>query len=730
MNERLLRSIMHLFAIIAKEDGISPLERGVVEDFLRVYLHSSKAEYFLKVFDHFVAQASGRFLVHDISGSIRSLPTVRDSSRMMLICEQINGQLNQAQKIILTIKIYELIMADGVVSETEREFVETIASALNLDEGELRNIENFVIQATPQGFTSAEMLLITSELPLRAKPLALLFAPTLQGEIIVLRVPSVRMYFIKYLGLASTYTLNGLPIYPGKIYHFPRGSSIRGNRFKTIFYSDVVSKLVRTSAETRITFEALSLYYHFPNGDPGLQNVTLSEQSGRLVGIMGASGAGKSTLLDVLSGSKKPYAGTVLLNGEDIYASANRPTGIIGYVPQRDQLFERLTVYQNLYYAARLSYGKHNNLGINRIVYKTLRSMGLLEIAHLEVGSEQDKTISGGQRKRLNIALELVRQPAIFFVDEPTSGLSSRDSLQIMDLLRELSLRGKLVISVIHQPSSDIFKMFDTLLVLDKGGLPVYSGNPSDAIRHFRAIVNHVDRESAECETCGNINPEEIFNLLEEKTVNEFGRSTGERRISPDQWHEEYKKSNKIKRVKPNRSELRPEIELPSRLKQYSLFLGRDLLAKLKNKQFILLALLEAPLLAGLLATVCRHSSEPNYYLYDNDNLLVYIFVSVISALFIGLTLSAEEIFRDRKIWRRESFMQLSRLSFLCAKTSVMLGIVAIQTFCFVLIGNSVMGIEGLTLPYWLMLFAVAAFSVLLGLNISSAFNSVVTIIS
>src|SRR5690606_10976686 len=120
---------------------------------------------------------------------------------------------------------------------------------------------------------------------------------------------------------------------------------------------------------------------------------------------------------------------------------------------------------------------------------KMLLTLGLADSRDLKVGNPLEKTISGGQRKRLNIALELIREPSVLFVDEPTSGLSSRDSENIMDLLKELALKGKLVFAVIHQPSSDIFKMFDKLIIMDTGGYPIYYGNPVDSIIYFKKLV-------------------------------------------------------------------------------------------------------------------------------------------------------------------------------------------------------------------------------------------------
>ena len=165
-------------------------------------------------------------------------------------------------------------------------------------------------------------------------------------------------------------------------------------------------------------------------------------------------------MLHVLNGTETPSKGQVLINGIDIHKEPHRIEGVIGFVPQDDLIIEDLTVYQNLYFAAKLCFNDKTEAEIDALVLKVLEDLGLTETKDLKVGSPLRKTISGGQRKRLNIGLELLREPSVLFCDEPTSGLSSRDSENIIDLLKELSLKGKLVFTVIHQPSSDIFKKF------------------------------------------------------------------------------------------------------------------------------------------------------------------------------------------------------------------------------------------------------------------------------
>jgi energy-coupling factor transporter ATP-binding protein EcfA2 len=364
---------------------------------------------------------------------------------------------------------------------------------------------------------------------------------------------------------------------------------------------------------------------------------------------------------------------------------------------------------------------------------KVLDDIELAEIHDLKVGSPLQKTISGGQRKRLNIGLELLREPAVLFCDEPTSGLSSRDSENIIDLLKELALKGKLVFAVIHQPSSDIFKMFDKLVILDTGGYQIYYGNPVDAIVYFKRCINMINSEEGECHECGNVNPEQIFNIIESKVINEYGHFTNERKIMPPQWNGLYLQNVKPIKVKTSADVPQSTLRIPSRLKQAHLFSLRDLQSKLSNRQYLIINLLEAPLLAFILAFIVRYYNPDDtlnlgYVFGKNLNIPAYLFMSVIVALFMGLTVSAEEIIRDRKILKREAFLHLSRSSYILSKISILFMMSAIQTGLFVLTGNSILEIKGLFLEHWFILFTTSCFANLLGLNISSGFNSAVTI--
>lgn len=721
MSEQLLKAILRLFAVVAKEDEVTHQERDQIKIFLEEHVSYSAVDLYLKMFDDFTRNLTPK--TGDLSVEI---------NRVNELCQQVNTDLTQKQKIVIVLEIINIIQADGTISDRERELVNAIGANFKIAKKELDAITSFVLGKRSRQLDHEQILVIDSSPPGSYSKSQHVSRSHLNGFIGVLYVEQAEFYFIKYLGGSDVY-LNGVPVKSGRITVLAVGSMLRWEKDEPVYYGDILNRFKKFGEFPRLSFEGKNLSFKFRNGRLGLRDVTLSEESGNLIALMGGSGAGKSTLLHVLNGSEKPSEGQVLINGIDIHKNPEKIEGVIGFVPQDDLLIEDLTVYQNLYYAAKLCFTKLSESEIDALVVKVLEDLGLTETKDLKVGSPLQKTISGGQRKRLNIGLELLREPAVLFCDEPTSGLSSRDSENIIDLLKELSLKGKLVFAVIHQPSSDIFKMFDKLLILDTGGYQIYYGNPVDSIVYFKKSINLVNSDEGECHDCGNVNPEQIFNIIETKVINEYGYFTNERKISPEQWNTVYKKNYKPFSVQPSNEVPHSTLNIPTRLKQAHLFSMRDIQAKIHNRQYMIINLLEAPVLAFILAFIVRYYNEDDKFLNEyvfskNLNLPAYLFMSIIVALFMGLTVSAEEIIRDRKILKREAFLHLSRSSYIISKISILFMLSAIQTFSFVLVGNLILQIEGMFFQHWFILFTTACFANLLGLNISSAFNSAVTI--
>jgi ABC-type multidrug transport system ATPase subunit len=732
MNEFILNALLQLFAIIANvsEDGISFKARNIVKSYLSKHLSSNLIRKYLRLFDDYL-----RIHHPDILGDKKEggQTTISDSLKVTEIGKAINRNLLQREKFVVFLRLVEFINEDEVMTRKELDFIGTVAGIFNLSATEQLNIKEFVIDSLSPRIETDKLLVIDEEEKPALPGVKHIQAPDMKGRIVILMHASTNTFVFRYSGDSTLY-LNGYNIIPGRIELMEQGAMITGHRINPLYYSDVANRFLQTEERSKLHFVAEDVEFKFKNSSRGIQKFSFEKESGHLIGIMGGSGVGKSTLINLLSGKLQPGYGRITINGIDIYKDPDKIQGLIGYVPQDDLLMEELTVFENLYFNAKLCLDHFSEHEILRRVNQILIDLELEEVKHLKVGSPLKKFISGGQRKRLNIALELIREPGVLFVDEPTSGLSSHDSEKVMLLLKEQVLKGRLVIANIHQPFSDIYKLFDQVMILDKGGYVIYKGNPIDAIVYFKTLSNYVNAEEGQCISCGNVMPEEILQIVEAREVDEYGKLTKERRVEPEEWYTVYKDKIESKQeIRPKAGKL-PNIDfhVPRAFSQFKVFVARNILSKLANRQYLLVNFMEAPLLALIIGYFTKYVSDPSsgasYVFKENVNLPVYLFMSVVVALFMGLMVSAEEIIRDRKILERESFLRLSWLSYIHSKMLVLFLISAIQTFSFVLVGNLILEIKGMYLSYWLILFTTACLANLIGLNLSAGLNSVITI--
>lgn len=726
MSEEILSALMELFGLIAKQDdGVGEAEIEYVRIFLKSQLEAEAVDTYLSTFKS-RAVSSAKY---DANGN--QIVDVRDSVKILGICRKINKKLNREQKVIVLVRLYEMLSVYRKFTEKRMEVINTVADVFKLEKEEIKTIEAFNVNVEAEKMDYSDILIANENETAGDNQNSLhIQTAKLDGTLFVLRIPSADMYFVRYMGAQEVY-LNGQVLASGRIYPLSKGSFVKLPQGAPIYYTDIVAKFMNEDITQRISFEVKEMGFRFKNGSIGLRHINMAEEQGKLVGIMGASGAGKTTLLNVLCGNEAPSEGEVLINGLNLHTQKDELQGVIGLIPQDDLLIEELTVYQNLYYNAKLCFKDKNEQEIDERVCNTLKSLGLYERKDLKVGSPLNKTISGGQRKRLNIALELIREPGILFVDEPTSGLSSRDSENVMNLLRELALKGKLIFVVIHQPSSDIYKMFDKMFILDTGGYPVFYGNPAQSVSYFKKLDEQVNAEAGECPVCGNLNPELIFNILDASVIDEYGNYTNQRKVKPEDWYQKYTDNIELPKVDTVKDQPPRSLNIPNWFKQFAIYTARDFWAKISNTQYILLTILEAPFLGFLLSYLIRYIVDPDSDIYifrENENIPIYLFMAIIVALFFGLIISAEEIFKDAKILKREAFLNLSRSAYLMSKILILMGISAIQMILFLLVGNSVISLNGMNTEMFLMLFAVSVSANVLGLIISSAFNSIVTI--
>lgn len=718
MDGKTLNALTELFAV-GNRIRSTPAQRRFVEDFLQQQLSEEQVATCLESFDRYRLE--------------RRPETDRPSweTSTTTICSDLNQGLEARQKYVIFLRVCEfmLLEADSIPEEVVR-FLSTVSATFRLSIEESDSIREIgSVHPSSSRLTASGALLIhghEKELTGVGMHLEL---HDFQGEMWVVNLQRSGIMLIRYSG-PDNWSLNGQAVDKRRAIVLSRGSVLRNQHSSAVYFTELQQRFLASTVSTRLEFETENVEYRFDKDTYGLHPFSLHCATGEMVAIMGGSGSGKSTLLNLLNGNLKPSSGKILINGIDLEKDPQVTRGLIGYIPQDDLLIEELTVFQNLYYNTKLCFGDLDDWRITGKVNDMLKSIGLWEARDLKVGDPLNKTISGGQRKRLNIALELIREPVILFVDEPTSGLSSRDAEHVMDLLKQLALSGKLVFVVIHQPSSDIFKMFDRLVMLDKGGYLVYEGMPVEAVSYFSKEAGILESNEGVCTACGTVNAEQVFRILEQESTDELGELKEERRIPPNEWYKRWKRHRSA--IAANRHErisTPPAGNIASFRKQLAIFFKRDVLSKLANRQYLMINLLEAPLLALVLGWLLRYTIPgKSYQLYYNENFPAFVFISVVVALFFGLSVSGEEILRDRKIRQRESFLFLSRTAYLWSKIGLLFMISAIQMGSFVLIGNTLLGIKGMYSTFFWVLFSTACFSNLLGLIISSAMRSAVAV--
>ncbi|MGQ1783922.1 MULTISPECIES: ATP-binding cassette domain-containing protein [unclassified Saccharicrinis] len=646
----------------------------------------------------------------------------------------LSDELSKNQKVEFYIVLLNYTIDTEKVSNRKEyigilyERLKIVANIFKLEESRMESLAHFIGDNLSMEKDSKRLIVIGNFNRVKLRSFRMYNKKDIKGKIVALYVPSISSFLIRYSGSHELH-LNKQILFPERVYQFALGGVIEAKGMSPIYFADLFADFRKEDTD-RLELVAQGVEKNFRDTNLGVKKLSFKVKSGQLMAVMGRSGTGKTTLFNILSGIAKPNSGNVFLNGHNLHENIDKLKRHLGYVPQEDLLIEELTVFQNLKFGAQLCRDDLSENEIEDLVLKTLFDFGLHNIKNLRVGSPLDKVISGGQRKRLNIALELIRRPDVLFVDEPTSGLSSSDALLVIKLLKQIAGMGNIVIINIHQPPSDLFMLFDKLLILDENGYAAFYGNPFSASSYFKKHLEFVDSINDDSLKFGQCNPEQVINLLEYKNLSDNGEPTGDRVYESTQWHRLF-----TQEVQDDASLKYNELDvslttIPNRIKQFWIYLKRNVQIRKSDTQYLAMIFLGSPVLACIMAFFLKSTDleTHTYRFIDNENLPVYLFISVVVSLFLGLILSSGEIYRDLKVIKREGFLNLSPSSYLNSKVVYVALVNAVQISLYVLAGNSIMEIKGLYLPYFVVLWLTAFSSSMMGLYISAKFKSILSI--
>jgi ABC-type multidrug transport system ATPase subunit/ABC-type multidrug transport system permease subunit len=454
-----------------------------------------------------------------------------------------------------------------------------------------------------------------------------------------------------------------------------------------------------------------------------LEGVSLTLLPSELVGLMGPSGAGKTTLMTALNGYHPPDSGQVLFNGRHLYDAFDQFRLGIGYVPQDDILHGELTVFEALYYTARLRLpGDTTDAEIDQRIDRTLNKLQIGHIRNSLIGSPTRKVVSGGERKRVNVAMELLTDPPVLFLDEPTSGLSSEDALLVMQGLRELAREGRTILLTIHQPSREVFRLMDNLAVVSRD---VKSGTPARLVYYGPAYPESIRFFNPGSDLPAEPSPEGVLRGLAGKPTSEW---LARYQSSPLKRH--FVDQRAGHGVTPDTSEPGPR-KAPSALKQTFILTRRGWILKTRDLWNSSILMVQAPIIALLLVLVfgaATRTGSDTGVLTDwqgsSTASATVLFLMNIAAAWFGCSNAAREIVAEWAVFSRERIVGLGLSAYLASKLTILSVIGLIQ--CGLLLFVVRLGCR-LTAPWpWLLfgLFLSALVGTSLGLTISSLARS------
>jgi len=461
-----------------------------------------------------------------------------------------------------------------------------------------------------------------------------------------------------------------------------------------------------------------------------LDHVSFKALPGDMIALMGPSGAGKTTLLLALNGYLPPTSGQVRINGEDLYTIYDALRGSIGYVPQDDIVHPELTVFEAVKYSARFRLPPdYSEDEIDRRVDDTLRDLGLEAVRNLQIGKPEKKVLSGGQRKRVNIALELVTDPVILFLDEPTSGLAADDTTTLIALLAELTKKtGKTIVMTIHQPAKDEFEKFNLGFIMGYGGVPTYFGPTGEPAYSFFGSI--LARSPGGLSHKRIDNPRDMFDMLnvrermvldEMKRANPAALRQHARVEASKGWRAEFfRQDNPV--YQPMYSGRRAIGTVPAArgvphradvavVRQLGLLLSRYWRVKLRDRMGAAIMFLQAPIIGVLLWLVFGNqtagvpywclgalqelSKKTDMAAATTTNLLntmqpttdhtAAMFFVVVSCVWFGTSNAAREIVTERAIYMRERMVNLRLVNYVLSKYLLLSFFCVVQ--CSMLLG-------------------------------------------
>ncbi len=723
MSESVLEVLIKLFLLLENIKGnqdVTPIKSRIFSYLSRFGLHVSDDE-----LNSYYSKCCNEVLLKENKKE-------RINTALDLICRKVESELLPNEKILILFCLFEYAYTNEIAENLPLSIAWPVADRCFIDKNDIEYVHRFITTTDTGQFNDNRFLVVKQQDDKakeslegawieRNKPQQSgsrkSYISQVEGAFVFLHIPDFNIIVFKYIGEHEYYFRNTI-IQSNAFYFFENQDTIIHHDEIILSYRKVAQELLHKEHTVTIVFSGKEVEYSTRFSVNSIKRFTFSERSGNLVGVIGESLFDKTLLFQCLAGNLKLSRGNININGFDTYNDKYKLQGIIGYIPDIPLMFNDLSVYDNFYYHAKLHYRHIDQRQTKSLILRVLNDLGLQNLQHLQWNENTRSELGNYQVKLLNLGIEMLRDPYVVLFTEPFKGLQTGEIQKFIRILRELCLRGKLVIITATPPLLVNIREFDRIWILDRKGYPIYNGAPDKAFSYFREKLKTEHNIKGFFERKKTL---DFWQLISEKEVNKKGEVTEVRKVTPETWHKRYleeiepdTKIHGYKNVLPRNSVNIPDID-----KQFAIYFFRDVQTRIRKLSPYLKSIVFTVTLALLTGFFGRYQSDGNYYFSENHNLLFYLFASTFNAFILGIWTGREEIRKEFEVVERDSILLLSKYSYLNSKYLIITFISILLMGIYVLIANGLVGMFYMSFKHWLVLSAVSIAGVLVGLNIS-----------
>lgn len=730
MSENLLTALLELVALFARINKTRFIDNA--HALVKTYLEQTVARNNLRIpirkfYDYFETYSQK---LNTTIPDANSLKTTLSS-----ICKKLNDELSEEDRMILFLSFIELIKLDKKIAPEELAFVELLSTEIHISRPDYQNSLLFVLcNSTDQEFNNSFLIMageekessdelegswIEENRPQTRENTARMIIHEMEGEFLALRFQSIHFIAIRYFG-NQPYQLNRKKITPDKFFILSHYDQIRLKNEQKVSYQEVFGEFQKENQHTYLKLVGKDVVITHRKSNTRFAPFNFSEDPGNLVAILCNTESESHILSQALTGQIPFHKGGIYLNGYHIFSHKYQIHKLIGFVPSVPVYDEKLCIYDIFYFNARLTFPNISAEKVRKLTDDTIHYLNLSELQKIPINKINSGIQENYLKVLINLGIEIIRDPFCFVLDLPFDKLNTSQTDELSNILKALCAKGKIVFCTVINPSTGFLKKTDRTWIFDTGGYIIYRGPTNEMLNYFKSFKTNISAEEDFCPYCGNINTEQLYSLIQAKSIDEQGRFTLQRKTSPQEFYKIYLEKidhknipRESKKVIPSFSSIIPDIDV-----QFYEYLKKLLKIQISELPQRLLLFTIPPVVAFITAIILRTDWSSGFVLAQHKNLPLLFFLNIIGCLTIGIISGIYNTTTEKSQILHDQFKNFSFFSFLNAKLLVLLPTTIINSALFTVVSNSITQIKGLFLSHWAVYFSIMAFGCISGLFI------------